>query len=90
MSSTMPLLDDIKSTSALISELAGSLAKNQMKINSAISNLEFLTYNIKDYVIKNKDLFDDITRSVASILNVFADEKNWIKIYFCRIKEYLK
>lgn len=75
MSNTLPLLDDIKSASALISELAGSLAKNQLKINSAIANLEFLTYNIKDYILKNKDLFDDITRSMANILSSFADEK---------------
>ncbi|MCP3658946.1 MAG: MCE family protein [Bacteroidetes bacterium] len=75
MSSTLPLLDEVKSTSALISELAGSLAKNQLKINSAIANLEFLTYNIKDYILKNKDFFDDITKSVATILSGFADEK---------------
>ncbi len=75
MSNTLPLLDEIRSTSALISQIAGSLAKNQLKINSAIANLDFLTYNIKDYIIKNKDLFDDITRSTAKILTAFADEK---------------
>ncbi len=79
MNNAMPLLDDIKSTSALISELAENLANNQMKINSAISNLEFLTSNVKDYVVKNKDFFDDITRNVSNILSVLADDKNGLK-----------
>ncbi len=89
MNNAMPLLDDIKSTSSLISELAENLANNQMKINSAISNLEFLTSNVKDYVVKNKDLFDDITRNVSRILGVFADDKTGLKPVTSELKVML-
>ncbi len=72
---TIPVLNDIKATSAIIGEMTAGLAKNTYKINSAITNLELMTFTLKDYFIKNKQLFDDITRNVSKVLVAFADEK---------------
>ena len=82
METTLPVLNDIRSTSAIINELATSLAKNQRSITSAILNLEVATQGVRHYIETNQKLFDKGTRSAAKVLGVLADERHGVKPVF--------
>ncbi len=74
LNNTMPVMDSIRYSCSIISEITRFILKNQLKINSTIETLDILTSNIRRYLSQNKNIISYITHNSANVLKLISSD----------------